>query len=337
MQLPKGVFERHGAYHLDLGYVDARRKSKKLSRIADGESALYEALAKAKKPGGRLLSDLFDDYLLFGVDELAENTKTDYRGYIKRTLRPKFGHMEPDELTPGQVAQLLEKRRRGDPKAGVRKAPSVANKEAACLSTVFQYGIRNGRCKVDPTRGIRRNKVKPRDRYPRHPEFLSHFAAAPEWLQDVIAGVYLMELRPGEARALPRSVIHDEGIVIEESKTGKVKIIRWNDDLRFFVRRAATRAPGAERLFTNGSGDPVTKWAMASAMRRLRKKLGLKTGESFHFHDIRAKGESDHKTGGHGLLALYRRAKVVEPTNWLHTLRNDPDEPAELGSHGAIE
>lgn len=343
MQLPKGVFERYGSYHLDLGRIDGQRKSKKLSRVADGESALYDALAKAKQPGGHLLEDLFDDFVMFGMDELAENTKTDYRGYIKRTLRPKLGKMQPDEVEPSHVAQLLEKRRKGDLKAGIRKAPVVANKEIACLSSVFQWGIRQGRCKVDPTRGIRRNKVKPRDRYPRHAEFLSHFEASPEWLQDIIAGIYLMELRPDEARTLTRDVIHDEGIVIEESKgdkagqLGKVKLIKWSPALRAVIQRATSRAPDAERIFTNGSGDPVTKWAMASAMRRLRKKLGLETHQSFHFHDIRAKGESDHENGGHELLTLYRRAKVFEPVGWVggsNAFRDDTGDIPELGGFG---
>ena len=62
-------------------------------------------------------------------------------------------------------------------------------------------------------------------------------------------------------------------------------------------------------VFTNSRGEKLTEWAAMSALQRVREKVG---GAKFGFHDLRAKGESDHKTGM-GLMALYKRRHVVTP------------------------
>src|SRR5690606_4161938 len=272
-------------------------------RVTDGENELYAALARVTKPKAATIADLLDSFMVHGMTELAPVTQKDYRGYIKRQLRPIFGEMAPDDLETAHVAQYLEKRK--------KTARSVANKEVACLASAFQYGLRVGLCSADPTKGVKRNKVKPKTRYVRHDEFLLYFDAAPPCLQDLMAGIYLMVLRPGEARNLKKSSITPKGVVIEESKTDKVKLIEWSPALQYVLTRATSRAPSSPYVFTNGRGEPLTKSARHSALRRVRATLP-EGSPRWHFHDLRAKGESDHKDGGHGLLALYKRARVVK-------------------------
>src|SRR5690606_34953601 len=141
-----------------------------LSRVCDGESALYAALARFTKEGARTVADLLDSFQIHGMKELAPATQHDYRGYIRRQLKPKFGELAPDDVETTHVAQYLERRK--------EKARSVANKEIACLASAYQYGLRNGLCSRDPTKGVKRNKVKPKDRYVRHEEILPVFEAA---------------------------------------------------------------------------------------------------------------------------------------------------------------
>lgn len=297
------VFQRHGAYHLDLGRDEqGKRRSKVLCRVSEGESALYAALAKVTKPGATTIAELLDSFQIHGMKELAPTTQGDYRGYIRRQLKPVFGDMHPDDLETADCAQYLERRK--------EKARSVANKELACLASAFQYGMRNGLCSRDPTKGVKRNKVRPKHRYVRHDEFLAVFEKAPEHLQDIIAGIYLMELRPHEARDLRRTCITPKGVLLEESKTDKVKLIEWSPSLQFFLTRATSRVD-SPFVFTNSRGEKWTEWAMHSALNRIR--ADLPGAEPFTFHDLRAKGESDHQNGGHGLLTLYKRTKVVKP------------------------
>ena len=297
------VFTRHNAYHLDLGRdAEGRRRSKVLCRVADGEAALYAALAKVTTPGGATMKELFEAFQTFGMLDLAPATQGDYRGYIKRSLLKVFGEMAPADVTSVDVAKYLEKRKR-------QKHSPIGNKEIACLASVFQYAIRNGMATSDPTKGVKRNRVKPKDRYVRDAELDANMAKAPEWFEDYIQGLYLAGLRPGEGRALLKSQITPQGIRFEESKTGKVKLIAWSDTLRFHVTRASSRSPNSPHVFTGHRGGKLTKSGLNSAIRRLRKSVG---GERWTFHDMRAKAESDHEEGM-GLLSLYKRAHRVKP------------------------
>lgn len=258
------VFTRHGAYHLDLGRDESgKRRSKVLCRISDGESALYAALAKVTRPTATTVSDLLTAFMLRGMSELAPRTQADYRGYIDRQLKKVFGDMSPDDIETTDIAQYLERRK--------ETARAVANKEVACLASAYQYGLRHGLCSKDPTKGVKRNRVRPKDRYVRHDEFLAYFNAAPEWMQDVMAGIYLMALRPGEADALLRTQITPQGVRFQESKTGKVRLIEWSPALQFFLTRATSRCQ-SPYVFTNSRGKPLTKEARHSALRRLRAR-----------------------------------------------------------------
>ncbi len=300
------VFIRHGSYYIDLGRDAAgKRQSKKLCRVSDGETALYTTLAKHTRPKATTISDLLDSFLVYGMMDLAPSTQRCYRTYIDNYLRSVFGEMNPGDVERVHIAQYLEKRKKGN-------AGASANKEIACLASAFQYGLRNALCFHDPTKGIRRNKVKPKDRYVRDDEFLAYFDNAPEHVQDLMAGIYLMELRPGEARTLRKSQITPQGVRFEESKTGKIKLIQWDQSgrLQFFLTRSTSRHPSSPFVFTNSRGEKWTQWAMHSVLRRMRADVG---GATWTWHDLRAKGESDHQDGGMGLLPLYKRAMVVRP------------------------
>jgi hypothetical protein len=100
-------------------------------------------------------------------------------------------------------------------------------------------------------------------------------------------------------------------VLLEESKTDKMKLVTWTPALRYIVTRATSRAPRSPFVFTNSRGEKLTKEAMHSALRRVRAALP-EDAPRWHFHDLRAKGESDHQDGGHGLLQLYKRASVVK-------------------------
>ncbi len=302
------VFIRHGSYHVDLGRDEnGKRRSKVLCRVSYGETALYSALAKHTRPQATTIDDLLDSFVLHGMTDLAPSTQRCYRTYVDKSLRKVFGDMAPEDVERVHIAQYLERRKK-------KKAGASANKEIACLASAFQHGLRNGLCSRDPTKGVKRNKVRPKDRYVRHDEFLAYFEKAPDHVQDLMAGIYLMELRPGEARTLLKTQITPQGIRFEESKTGKLKLIQWGQSgrLQFFLTRSTSRHPSSPFVFANSRGEKWTQWAMHSVLRRMRADVG---GNTWTWHDLRAKGESDHQDGGMGLLPLYKRARVVKPVH----------------------
>lgn len=300
------VFPRHNAWHYDLGRDEnGVRRSKLLARFDEGEAAVYAALAKIISPKATTIADMLLAFRLsFEFRELAHRTQLDYCKYIDGALVPTFGHMAPHELTTAECAQWLRLEKQ-------RGAGSQANKKMACLSSAYQFALGTGMAEFNPCRGIRRNKTRARDRYVRHDEYLLYFDASPDHLQDMLAGIYLMELRPGEARELRKTSITPKGVHIEQTKIGKLKVIEWSPALQFFLTRATSRAPASPFVFTNSLGEKWTETAMHSALATVRATLP-EGSPRWTFHDIRAKGESDHRDGGHGLLALYKRAHIVK-------------------------
>lgn len=295
--LPPNVRIKHGSYHL---VSDGRWK--KLSRVSEGESALYAALSRQSDPKhGSTINDLLDAYCADGMSDLRPKSQSGYLQQIRSALRPVFGTMPVSALTTAQVAQYLERAKR----AGKRRSGNI---QMAILSSAYEFGLRNGLCESNPCRGVRRNKVSPRKRYVRDEEYLSLFNSCSEPLQDFLALAYLTGFRSKDLRSLRRSSITPDGIRIEESKTGKLRIVAWSEAVRYFVIRAQTRAPQSPFVLTNSHGDPWTEFGLASAMRRARPA----GGEHFTIHDIRAKAESDHKDGL-GLMALYKRARRDRP------------------------
>jgi integrase len=298
--LPPRVRVKNGAYHYDCGRDEAgKRRWKKLCRIAEGEHALYKALAAVTSPRVRTLDALFDKYL--GSESylrLAPATQRDYAGYIRRTLRPWGGHCEPDEVRAGDVAQLLQRRLEGG-------SAVVANREAACLSTVYNFGMRAGECQTNPCKGVRRNPQPPRTRYVEHSELEAAMTCAPEAFQDFMMALYLTGLRQSELRTLKKSQVTAERITLREPKTGKLVVVEIGDRLRAVLLRACSRTPNSPYVFTNTQGDPWTVWAIQSQSRRLTGKT------DWTLHDVRGKAETDSATGL-GLLPLYRRARRIK-------------------------
>ncbi len=299
--LPPNVRVKNGSYHYDLGRdSEGRRRWRKLCRVSDGHHALYKALADVTRPHTKTLGGLFDAYLAKGIQDLAPTTQRDYFGYVSRTLRPVFGETPPGDVHAGHIAQYLQHRLESG--SGV-----VANREIACLSSVYNFGMRRGDCEYNPCKGVRRNKQKPRTRYVRDDEFLKVFEASSEPFQDFLAGLYLTGFRQQDLRSLLRNQLTPNGIRIEESKTGKLRIVSWSESLRFFIMRACTRVD-SPYVFTNSHGKPWGQWAVQSVVRRLKAEIG----HDWTLHDIRAKAESDHSEGL-GLLPLYKRAIRVKP------------------------
>ena len=298
--LPDNVHIKGGRYYY-VTQVSGKREWIPLTRVDEGEAEFYIALGRVKRYGRETLSDIFDQYLTSGICSLAPGTQKSYRGYIRRTLRPVFGEMLPDDVEPVDVAQYLELRKE-------QGAAVAANREKACLSSVYNFAMRKRLASRNPCKNVTRNRERPKNRYVRDDEYLEAFEGAEPYVQDLMAVIYLMGLRPNEARELKRSQITPKGIRWEESKTGRVKIVEWTSALQYFITRATSRCD-SRYVLTNSLGGPWTQWGMSSAMRRIRRRVD---GPTFTWHDLRAKAESDSEEGM-GLLPLYKRVTRIKP------------------------
>lgn len=306
-RLPDNVHIKHGRYYY-VYQESGKRKWVPLTRVDQGDVALYTQYAKVLRTGAETMNDIFDLYIAKAIPDLALTTQRDYLGFINgRTdddtgvLRQVFGDMLPDETEPTHIAQFLELRKE-------QGAPVTGNRERSCLSSIFNFAMRKGLATRNPCHGVARNTEKAKDRYVRNDEYLAAFEAAEPYVQDLMAGIYLAALRPIEARELNRNQLTPNGIRWEESKTGKVNLIEWTPALQFFVTRAVSRCD-SHWVFTNSLGGKWTEWGMHSALRRLRGRVD---GPRWTWHDLRAKAESDSKEGM-GLLPLYKRVRRIKP------------------------
>ncbi len=296
MRLPPKVHEKNGRYY----YVHQNRWLK-LTRADEGESALYLALHELTADKPATLGQVMNLYVAKGMGELRASTRKRYLGTVDR-LKHHFGHMRAGALKPTHVAQFLETRKR-------EGAAVTGNRERAVLSSIHEFGMRQGWIEANPCRGVRRNKEKPRERYVTDAEFLEAFHAANEAFQDFLAIALLSGARQGDVRSWGRSVAQAKGLNYRESKTGKPRFVEWSDALRHFINRALTRSKGCDTLLVNKFGRAWGEWAIESQMRRLPGNWQLR--------DLRAKAATDakHNILGHSgaMLRVYQREQRVKP------------------------
>lgn len=293
-----GVTEKDGRY-----YKIIRNVWHGLSRIDEGQNALYRALYELDplKPG--TIGELINVYRAVGMDELKPATRVDYLRILIR-LDHHFGKMRIGTLKPNQVAHFLETRKK------LGRGATRANREKAVLSSVHEFGLRQMYVESNPCRGVARNTERPKKRFVRDAEFLEVFNRANEPFQDLIASAYLSGARQTDVVAWSRAEhLKPDGIVYAQSKTRKAHTIYWSDALRFFIRRAMARFPVGELVFLNTDGEPWTTSAIASQLARL--------DSGWCFRDLRAKAQTDspHSVLGHGaaLEAMYRKELRTKP------------------------
>lgn len=290
----KGVHAKNGSW-----YLVRRNKWTRLCRVAQGESALYEALARATETRPETLGMIFPHYL--AQAEIAAPTRREYARCLNGILLHRFGHMKPDDLTSSDVAQYLESRKR-------EGAPTGGNRERAALSSVYEFAMRQGWASHNPCRGVRRNRERPRQTLVTDEQLRDAMDRSPLHFQLVLGVGYLTGLRMTDLVKMTRGCIKDDGIHVTESKTGKKNLILWTPALRVLVQQALEHSK-CDRVLTGRYGQPITPSSIASNMKRL--------GVPWSFRDLRSKAASDadHDVIGHRgqMLAVYQRARRLRP------------------------
>jgi len=207
--------------------------------------------------------------------------------------------MHPDDLTSQDCAAYLQER-----ESSGRSA--MGNKEMAVLSSVYNHGMRIRACVANPTYGVRRNKERARTYYVEDQALRPALWKAPTGLRHLLWAAYLTGYRQKDLRYITKDDLLPEGIRVRQSKDGKHELRLWSDSLRKVVRRALARSQ-CQYVFTNERGQHWSRESIKSAMQRLKAKVGA----NWHFHDLRAKADSDHETGL-GLMRRYNRARRLK-------------------------
>lgn len=100
---------------------------------------------------------------------------------------------------------------------------------------MLQYGVELGCVETNVCRQVRRNTERPRNRYVTHKQFKSVYELAPEPVRCAMMLSYLTGLRQGDVLAPTKANITTDGLRVETSKTERVIVFEWTDELRGLI------------------------------------------------------------------------------------------------------
>ncbi len=245
-----------------------------------------------------------------------------------RRLRLVFGSMLPRKVTSGHIRQYMD--------TVGETAPASANRDHGFLSRVYSWAKERNIVNDNPTRDVKKFEEKPRDRYVEDWEYdlLYQIALTTSypWIAPMMEFAYLCRMRSQEIRSLATDRhLLPEGIFVERGKGSANEITLWSERLKDAVSLAEKLlGKGSQTenipLFPARSGGFIGKSAFSSAWRRVRAKA-MEEGmvlngdlvilkESFNFHDLKAKGVTDHETKASGhkskkMQAIYDRKPTM--------------------------
>lgn len=243
------------------------------------------------------------DYL-----ELAPGTQKDYANCHKAICEREtksgamLGDLPLDAWTPGAVRRYRDAR--------VEESKSRAAHEIRYLKRVFTWAISYDLTSTNPAKEIKlKGLADARDHYVQDEDYTALLNIAP-WRVAVAAHLaYLTGRRRRDVLSLTKANIQPEGLLIKESKTGKVSLIVWTNELRETVRI----------LEDDYSFFQISDSGFDTAWQRARQKLKKAGFTPFQFKDLRAKHASDlEEVGGNASENLRHSSQQVTRRHYLH-------------------
>ena len=280
--LPPRVYRHRAGYR----WIAPNGTAHPLGRDLHEALLKWASLAAPKADGVRTMEDVFDRYIATELGKLAPRTREDYLDALVR-LRRVFGTMEPSDIKPMHVYRYLEARR-----AKVR-----ANREVATLSAALNTAIKLGLIERNPCREVRRNPERPRDRLPTDAEIAVALSHGPEWLRLYARLKLLIGARQGDMLTLTLDDVREDGLYIEQGKTGKRQLFALTVTLREVIDalKQLRRVPGERALVVARDGIALSGNTFRGAWQRMMKKAVDAGVERFTEHDLRAKVASDNR------------------------------------------
>jgi integrase len=300
--LPRGVFAKGRQYWL-VTAQGKRRIWTKLSPIADGLPAMYQALAKEKADAAGVVNmpSLIAAWEREVMPAHADKTQADDRAMNKR-IADGLVEFTPDEVdTPACVDFLSQ----------FRGKPRTFNGYRGQLRELMRFAEERGHRPAgsNPLQSLRTMRTPPRSRYITDSELRRIKVAAMHGRDDqdtrsgpmlcaLIDLAYLTGQAIGDLLALEWAAFSAEGIYFARGKVSKTSggrvLIEWTPKLRDVERRLRQlrkeRRAFGPKVICRHDGQPYTYWGASSAYRRAVKRAKVK---ACTFHDIRAKALTD--------------------------------------------
>ncbi len=267
---------KHGAYYW-VGRRDGKVVWRRLSSDLAEAIRQWEQIEGQPAVPARSVTAALDAYLAHRKPELRPATLKLYAA-CRRHLVDAFAEFhDVAQVRPAHVRQYLD----------ARRSKVAANREVSLLSAALAYACERGWIEANACREVRHHREKPRRRCFSEAEIAALREAATERIRAMIDLSLLTALRQGDLLKLRLRDLTDEGVVVEQAKTGARVVYVWTEALREATGRAKRlrgRVAGPY-LFQDDKGRQIKPKTLASAWERLRTKAGVTDA---HWHDLRA-------------------------------------------------
>ncbi|WP_271270264.1 phage integrase central domain-containing protein [Aliamphritea hakodatensis] len=317
--LPQRVYKGKSAYEFHPKTGGAIRLVPLTASKAAVIRSYDEALAQLEMSQGTF-KELVQKFLASpAFEELAVSTQKKYHQNARQVLKP-FGKMQASNIKPEHIRQYMDLRG--------QQAQVTANREHSFMSKVFSWAYERGKVTANPCKGVRKFTEKARERYISDAEYTAILKCSDPIIQAVMEISYCCAARVGDVLKLQANQLQQEGIYIQQGKTGKAQIKAWSPRLQAAINTAKSFQviSSVNQVIANEQGQPLTyaafraRWLKAKA---LAQEAYPNLSFEFTFHDIKAKSISDwsgdkQKFSGHKsfqMIATYDRKTEVVRTH----------------------
>lgn len=283
--LPPCVYLRHGAYCLV--------KAGKWTRLgSDLPAALMEYARLHTQPKGGMAA-LIQEALPHILKGKADATIKQYKVAARR-LQAILAEFAPTQVTPRHITQI---------RRSMSDTYAVANRTISVLRLVFDYALEEQIVESNPCVGVKRLAQHTRTRRILPGEYQAIRAKAGGLLQVVMDLCYLTGQRIGDVLTIKRADLLDDGIFIQQQKTGARLMVAWTPELREAVERAkALHGQVASLYLLKGTRKQAPTYHMIWKQWRVAcQAAGV---EDANIHDLRAMSGTDAEAQGHDPQAL---------------------------------
>jgi len=287
----------------------------KWTRLARQLPAALRAYARIIDSGGGL-DDLIDRTLEDAARTVRPSTLKQYSA-VGHTIKRAFVEFSPDQVRGPHVAQFLDAH---------HDTPAMANRMRSVLKLAFDKAVLLGQAHANPVTSVPRFKEHKRTRYITDAEYRAIQQEAKPLLAAVMEICLLTGQRIGDVLKMKRTDINDNGIFIEQEKTGQRLVISWSPSLRRAISQARALAGNVRgiTLFSNQKGGAASYYTIRDQWAKATATAGV---DDVHLHDLRAKAGTDAKAAGQDSKALLGHKSESSHARYLRGLEIPVVEP----------
>ena len=288
-------------WYIDYRFTDpdtgarVRKKERIRGNKEDAQASLQSRLTdiRRQKFDGILpeptctLEDLWERYTKHAQATKSRQVCEREAGIYKNQLKPRFGKLRLDRITPSLAERFQAERIAGDPENKIRPAsPATVNKELQLLKNVVKKAKLWGFIHHNRIAEVQPLKEAPgRVRYLDNGEFEKLLKACPGWIRPYAIIAAYTGMRRGEICGLKREYIdRNNGLIrLDTTKNNESKTIPIHPAVAQVLDSLPVRLD-TPYLFAEKNGSPVPGKRVGKAFERA---CGAADVENFRFHDLR--------------------------------------------------